>query len=455
MRATTSTAQPSTDSAATGSRLVRRLSLSDVLVYGLLYFCPLAPTAVFGIVYGMSGGMAALVYAVAALAMTFSAISYSEMAKSVNVSGSVYRYVSLSTNAFTGFVTGWLILLDYFLLPALLSILTAIGMVLQFPESSRGFWILAFIWLPALLNIIGLKLTIRVNKLFLLVQLVTLGVFFVYSLWGVLQHSHAIGLLAPVWDGQRFELLAILSAIPVAALSFVGFDAISALNEEANGGGRTISRATLMLLLLVSLLFFAQVYLVNLFVPAGTQYDTEQAETAFYTLSRDIVGAWFQPIMIVVAGTVSGVANAIVSQMTTSRLIFSMARDGRFPAWLARLDRRGNPVRALLFVAIVSSVVGLVAANQVELLVTLVTFGALFAYITLHLSLFQRFRKHPERHWFKHVVSPLAGILILVAALASMNDNARWLGGAWLCIGLVLALILHRQGRLDSLPLNQ
>ncbi|POA57460.1 MULTISPECIES: APC family permease [unclassified Pseudomonas] len=455
MRATTSTAQPSTDSTATGSRLVRRLSLSDVLVYGLLYFCPLAPTAVFGIVYGMSGGMAALVYAVAALAMTFSAISYSEMAKSVNVSGSVYRYVSLSTNAFTGFVTGWLILLDYFLLPALLSILTAIGMVLQFPESSRGFWILAFIWLPALLNIIGLKLTIRVNKLFLLVQLVTLGVFFVYSLWGVLQHSHAIGLLAPIWDGQRFELLAILSAIPVAALSFVGFDAISALNEEASGGGRTISRATLMLLLLVSLLFFAQVYLVNLFVPAGTQYDTEQAETAFYTLSRDIVGAWFQPIMIVVAGTVSGVANAIVSQMTTSRLIFSMARDGRFPAWLARLDRRGNPVRALLFVAIVSSVVGLVAANQVELLVTLVTFGALFAYITLHLSLFQRFRKHPERHWFKHVVSPLAGILILVAALASMNDNARWLGSAWLCIGLVLALILHRQGRLGSLPLNQ
>ncbi|UCZ84929.1 APC family permease [Pseudomonas sp. L5B5] len=451
----TTAAAPCTPTTAAESRLIRRLSFTDVLVYGLLYFCPLAPTAVFGIVYGISGGMAALVYAVAALAMTFSAISYSEMAKSVNVSGSVYRYVSLSTHAFIGFVTGWLILLDYFLLPALLSILTAIGMVLQFPQSSRGFWILVFIWLPALLNIIGLKLTVRVNTLFLLVQLVTLAVFFAWSLWGVLQHHHATALLAPIWDEQRFELLAVLSAIPIAALSFVGFDAISALNEEAHGGGRTVSRATLMLLLLVSLLFFAQVYLANLFVAPGTRYDTEQAETAFYTLSSEIVGAWFQPIMIVVAGTVSGVANAIVSQMTTSRLIFSMARDGRFPAGLARLDRRGNPLTAVLCVALVSTVIGLVAANEVELLVTLVTFGALFAYITLHISLYYRFRKHPERHWFKHVVSPLAGILILVAALASMSDNARWLGGSWLCIGLLLALILYRKGRLGSIPLNE
>ncbi|UMZ09468.1 APC family permease [Pseudomonas sp. MPFS] len=451
---TTSTADPCAQSAAAEPRLPRRLSFSDVLVYGLLYFCPLAPTAVFGIVYDMSAGMAALVYAVAALAMTFSAISYSEMARSVNVSGSVYRYVSLCTNAFTGFVTGWLILLDYFLLPALLSILTAIGMVLQFPQSSRSFWILLFIWLPALLNIIGLKLTIRVNKVFLLVQLAVLAVFFAYSLWGIVQHNHLVSLLAPIWDSQHLQLMAILSAIPVAALSFVGFDAISALNEEATGGGHTVSRATLMLLLLVSLLFFAQVYLANVFVPKGTQYSTDQAETAFYTLSATIVGSWFQPILVVAAGTVAGVANTIVSQMTTSRLIFSMARDGRFPSCLARLDRRGNPIAALLSVALVSTVVGLLAANEVELLVTLVTFGALFAYITLHISLFYRFRKHPERHWFKHVISPLAGIVILVAALASMNEHAKWLGSAWLCIGLVLAWVLQRKGRLASIDLS-
>lgn len=449
---------PSEDSPAqipSEARLKRSLSLSDVLVYGLLYFCPLAPTAVFGIVYSMSAGMTALVYLVAALAMAFSAISYSEMARTVNVSGSVYRYVGLSTNAFVGFITGWLILLDYFLLPALLSILTAIGMVLQFPESSRSFWILLFIWLPALINIVGLKLTVRVNKVFLIIQLVVLAVFFVYSLWGILQQANAASLLSPIWDSHRFELMAVLSAIPVAALSFIGFDAISALNEEANGGGRTVSKATLLLLLLVSVLFFAQVYLANVFVPEGTQYSEEQAETAFYTLSTSVVGAWFQPVIVVVAGIVAGVANAIVSQMTTSRLIFSMARDGRFPSGLSRLDKRGNPVVALLVVAVISTVVGLIAANEVELLVTLVTFGALFAYITLHISLFYRFRRHPQRHWFKHVVSPMAGIVILAAALISMNEHAQWLGGAWLCIGVTLAIFQHRKGRLASIPLTE
>ena len=60
--------------------LRRTMSLSDVVVYGLIYMVPMAPVAVFGTIDSFAHGMAALVYVVAAVAMVFSAISYREMA---------------------------------------------------------------------------------------------------------------------------------------------------------------------------------------------------------------------------------------------------------------------------------------------------------------------------------------------------------------------------------------
>ena len=101
------TSEPPSDSTAGGGdasqrrlealgykqELSRTMSLADVVVYGLIYMVPLAPLAVFGFTYNLSGGMVAAVYAVAAVAMYFSAVSYSEMARQFPVAGSVYSYV--------------------------------------------------------------------------------------------------------------------------------------------------------------------------------------------------------------------------------------------------------------------------------------------------------------------------------------------------------------------------
>lgn len=73
--------------------LRRSMSLTDVVVFGLIYMVPLAPLPVFGLIYNFSNGMAGLVYIVAAIAMVFSAISYAEMAKRYPIAGSVYSYV--------------------------------------------------------------------------------------------------------------------------------------------------------------------------------------------------------------------------------------------------------------------------------------------------------------------------------------------------------------------------
>ena len=217
--------------------LRRTMSLSDVVVYGLIYMVPMAPVAVFGTIDSFAHGMAALVYVVAAVAMVFSAISYREMALRYPIAGSVYSYVRRGLNPFVGFLSGWAILLDYLLLPALLSVFAAIAMTTVVPGLPAWVWIVLFVVAAAGINLAGIGVTPRMNMLFLWIQLIVLAIFVVGAVIKVVQ-GEATFTLGPLYPPAGFSWGIVFGAIPLAALSFIGFDAISTLNEEAEGGGR-------------------------------------------------------------------------------------------------------------------------------------------------------------------------------------------------------------------------
>ena len=72
--------------------LKRSLRLRDLLVYGLIFMVPIAPFAIFGVVFNASKGMVPLTYAIGLVAMLFTALSYREMSRAFPVAGSVYAY---------------------------------------------------------------------------------------------------------------------------------------------------------------------------------------------------------------------------------------------------------------------------------------------------------------------------------------------------------------------------
>ncbi|HET8790259.1 MAG TPA: hypothetical protein VFM75_03545, partial [Modicisalibacter sp.] len=100
--------------------LSRTLKLRDLVIYGLIFIVPIAPFGIFGYVMSASGGMIVTAYVIGLVGMLFTAVSYSQMAKEFPIAGSVYSYVSRGTNGFFGFMAGWIMLLDYILIPALL-----------------------------------------------------------------------------------------------------------------------------------------------------------------------------------------------------------------------------------------------------------------------------------------------------------------------------------------------
>lgn len=420
--------------------LSRTMSLSDVVVYGLIYMVPLAPLQVFGFIYNFSSGMVAAVYIVAAVAMYFSALSYSEMAKVFPVAGSVYSYVRFGAGDLLGFLSGWAILLDYLLLPGLLFIFAAAAMHLQIPGIPEWLWVPVFVLLSTVINLRGITFTARVNLACLYVQLAVLAIF-TAGVAVALLHGRVHLSWDPLYRKDVFSLPLIFSAIPIAALSYIGFDAISTLNEEASEGGETVAKATMIVLFAVAAMFVLQVYLAALFVPRGTRFDAASAVTAFYDVASIAVGPWFKVVITLTSALIAILANAIVSQATTSRLIFSMARDRQIPAFLSVVDRRRKiPLRAVVLVAVLSVGIGVLAIDKSDLVTSIVTFGSLTAYALLHVAVMRYFasRDGADFGWFAHRISPVLGLAILIYALWNAPIEAKVVAGVWLIAGLAI-----------------
>ncbi len=435
--------------------LKRVLSFSDVISYGLLYFVPIAPMAVFGFIYNESRGMVALTYLIVALAMIFSAISYSEMARSIPLSGSVYSYVSKGFNPFIGFVSGWAILLDYLLLPAVLAVFGAIAMAEYIPFIPKTAWALGFVLIPLAVNIRGIQMNARLGKVLLIIQLAVLAVFCVFAVFRIATVGlPAEAFIAPLYNAGAFSMSAVFGAMLLAALSFIGFDSISTLNEETIGGGETVSKATMVLLFVVTFLFVLQVYLAAVFVPVGTEFTGTEVETAFYNISTGIVGKWFHGVILLTNAIIAILANALVSQATSAKVIYNMARDNRLPRAMAKLNKFSAPYISIVAVAAVSFAIAVFGRNNADFLVTLVTFGALTGYIMLNVTVIIHFRRNPARCVFKHLISPLLGVGILLCALFNASPRAIQLGCGWIVAGLVISYLLKRKNKLHEINLD-
>jgi amino acid transporter len=109
-------------------QLSRALSTRDLIVYGMIFMVPIAPYGVFGFVWVEAKGMVPLAYLIGLVGMFFTAMSYAAMSRAFPLAGSVYTYAHRGLHEIAGFFSGWLILLDYMLVPALLYLFSAVAL---------------------------------------------------------------------------------------------------------------------------------------------------------------------------------------------------------------------------------------------------------------------------------------------------------------------------------------
>lgn len=177
--------------------LVRALGLRSLVLFGLAYMTPLIVLGIFGVIASTTAGASASAYLIALAAMLFTASSYGRMAAAYPVSGSAYTYVRRTIDPRAGFLTGWAVLLDYLFLPMVIWLIGAAYLDAQFPGVPGWLWVLGFILITTVLNVVGIKVADKANYLLMAFQLLVIGLFVVLSVASVVRSSGAGGWSVP------------------------------------------------------------------------------------------------------------------------------------------------------------------------------------------------------------------------------------------------------------------
>jgi amino acid transporter len=428
-------------------QLRRALTTKDLVIYGIIFMVPIAPFGVFGFVWNESKGMVPLAYLLGLTGMFFTALSYAAMSQAFPLAGSVYTYAQRGLHEIAGFFAGWLILLDYLLVPSLLYLISAVALRPIFPAVPGWMWLAGFISINALVNLLGIEFTARVNRYMLVMELATLALFVVLGLIALYGGAGAGGLtLKPIYDPQVFSASTVAGATSIAVLSFLGFDGISTLSEESRANRRAVGRATVLALVLVGALFMLQTWIAT-DLARGLRFAS--SDTAFYEVAQRAGGAWLRLAAILATVIASAIANAMAAQAAVSRILFAMARDGKLPAILAKVHPRyKTPYVSTLVVGLVSLLVGLFFAHRLDDLSRVVNFGALTGFVLLHLSVISHYLyRRRSGDWLRHMIFPLTGLAIIVYVLYEMDRAAKILGAYWIAIGIVYYVLLALRSR--------
>ncbi|MDI1462820.1 APC family permease [Catellatospora sp. KI3] len=446
-------------------QLRRSLTFTDLLFYGLIYMVPIAPFAIFGQVFQASGGMVALAYLAGLVVMLFTASSYAQMVKAFPIAGSVYNYAGRGIHPSAGFLAGWAIMLDYFLVPGLLYLVASVTMQGAIPSVSPWVWLVAFVAINAIINYFGIRLTAVAINIMIAGELIVLGIFLVMGITGLASGRGNGDWTSAFFNGDNFSLSLVLGAVSVAALSFLGFDGISMLSEESKGGSRSVGRAMSVVLMLAGLIFIAQTWVASLFTDSKALLETTDAGvigSAFYDAAAAAADApWLATLCLAATAIAWGLPDSMVAQTALSRLLFAMARDRQLPKFLAKVStKHASPVNAVLLTAVVSLAISGTALyalteneyDSITLLGTMVNFGAMFAWLLLHASVIWHYVvRNGSKNYLLHLVVPIVGIALLVAVLINMKVYTQVWGSIWVLVGLIVLVGLYLVGRRPKL----
>ncbi|MER5996853.1 APC family permease [Streptomyces viridosporus] len=449
-RATEGTAIPTDQAqdAPGGARLRRSLKLRHIVFLGLAFMAPLAVFDTFGLVSEATNGHVPLAYLAVLFAVGLTALSYARMARRITSAGSVYTYAGKALGSPVGFLVGWSATLDYVLLPMLNALLAAIYMGAVVPVVPAWVWVLSTVVVCTALNLVGVKMAAKVNVALVIIQAGVAIAFLVFAVRAIVTHGESFGTTG--FDLATVSLPELFGGASLLALSFLGFDAVSTLSEEAEHPRRDIPRAILLIVAAAGVFFLAITYAMQtLFPDVSAVGDIVSASPE---IAEYIGGAAFQAVFV--GGYLTAVLGCgLTQQMSAARLLFAMGRDGTLPRVVfGRVDpRTGVPAVNVL-------IVGFVAASAVFLdlgsAASLINFGAYVAFAAVNLAVIGFWVRDRRAGRVEargpvaaalQLLLPALGFVVNVALWISLDTPAKVVGIIWALLG-VGALALRMGG---------
>jgi amino acid transporter len=256
-------------------------------------------------------------------------------------------------------------------------------------------WALFFGVVFTWLNIQGIKTSARVNTVLAAAMGAVVAAFFMTAARYIFGHPHdSAGFFTrPFYDPQLWNSKAVLAATSIAVLSYIGFDGISTLSEEAENPRRNILLATVLTCFVIGILSAVEVYLAQVVWPASEPFPN--SDTAF----TFVAGRTWGPLFGILGFTllVANFGSGMGAQIGAARLLYGMGRSKALPLqkFFGTVDpKRHVPRNNVLFVgaiALAGALLVSVGWFSYGLGAEMLNFGALIAFMGVNMAAFIRY----------------------------------------------------------------
>src|SRR5919197_752351 len=386
-----------------------------------------------GIVALHALGFTPLVLGLVGLLFLLVSLSYAEGTAAIRETGGAATFVRIAFNDFWGFVTGWVLFLDYLIVIAAFRLL-------------RNKRIFRFALVIALVDLATQLL------------LVVLGLALLFSPHALAQGT-SLG-TNPSWHSIAF-------ALPLAMLAYTGLETVANLSEEVRRPGRDLPRSVFTAIGLVVVLYAAIAVVGLSAFPAGngTQLGSTWARAPLMGIVArlrdhlpDVLGAPLQ-VFVGTSGALILLTAAATSIAGFGRLAYSLGEHGQLPRVFGRLSRRSVIAPQSIIAAAVIAIAGLAATSPLRhpvfFLASLYSFGVLLAFTAAQLAVIKLRLSHPEKRRpyrvpfdvgrvpLPSIVGAALTALVWILAMAT-HGGARYGGPVWLAAGLVLYIVVRR-----------
>jgi amino acid transporter len=439
------------------AQLKRVLGLPALIIYGIVLIQPTAPMPLFGAAAITGKGHVVTAILIGMVAMLFTAISYGKMANAYPNAGSAYAYVSREIHPALGYFVGWSIIFDYVMNPIVCVIWIAGSAMAFLPQISNhpaalclnAAFIALFTVLFTVMNLRGIEASARTNSFITIGLCVVIVLFLSAAVRYLFQNPpHGAGeLTRPFYDPQTFSFHAVSNGAALAVLTYIGFDGVSTLSEEAHNPRRNILLATVLVCLITGVLASVQVYFAQLIWP-GTDFP-DQDNAFSYIAGR--AGGQCLFTTVNAALLVASIGSGAGAHLGAGRLLYSMGRDNAIPRkFFGAINPRTRiPSNNIILIGAIMLVaaLSLKAVQEFEHVdaygfgCVLLNFGALFAFMGVNISCFLHYfvraRARGERMTFWNCVSPLLGFAVCAYLWASLGKWALIVGVCWLATGII------------------
>lgn len=424
--------------------LKRVLTFKDILIFGIVFLNPIAPFALYGVINTKTAGHMALAYFIGMIAMIFTAYSYGKMAAAFPVAGSTYTYTQRVIGPRAGFLTGWMMFLDYVLLPLQINIVAAIYANALVPSIPRWVWVILFTIFIAAINHFGIQATAKVD---IAVALISFAALIAFTAFAVNALNNGVGVgslfsIKPIYNVETANTSLIIGGVGTAVLSFLGFDAVTTLSEESVNPSKDIGRAAVLTCIIGGVLFILQAYIGALIWPNYKTYP--DVDGAFISII-DKVGGPYLVTFCSVAFIVALVAGGIVAQAGASRLLYGMGRDNVIPKEIfAHLNPTyKTPTYNILIMSVISIIGALILSLEVAS--DLVCFGAFIGFMFVNISVLVHFyirkKENSGANILWNLIFPLLGFGVCLYIWVNMSKISKIVGFSWMFLGILFIFV--------------